>query len=240
MSFLQTNLIFHLLLWAPWFPLWKVSGGVFLTVLSWFWSCWWCWCIGSDWVWLSSQRSVGDEPHVVKHFLVFCTNFKGNLSCFIMYENSSFPPQRMPTKHARKPIALCSLVQMNASLSSVSGKAPSLTSSSFNFRYQNLIVSASLYTFFRNFCIWFILASIGGLTYTVCFITLPCKNAVLASNEFNTHLLDAIIEQVRWRPSLEHVGLSVLKFCSSSKPLAHNHALIIFLLSTNFSVITLL
>ena len=68
----------------------------------------------------------------------------------------------------------------------------------------------------------------GNLTYEVHFIALTCKNAVLTSKEFNVYLIDAITEQIRWRPSLKHVGLSVLKFCSSSKPLAHNFPLINF------------
>ena len=124
------------------------------------------------------------------------------------------------------PIALCSLAQMNISLSSTEVKTPSLMSSSFNFKYQNLVASASSYTHFCNFHTSLVLASFGGLTYTVRSIALPCENAVLKCDEFNVHLFQAIIEQVRRRPSLEHVGRSVLKFCSSSKPLAHNLALI--------------
>ena len=101
-----------------------------------------------------------------------------------------------------------------------------------------MLASARPYTHFCNFHTWLVLASFRGLTYTVRSIALPCKNAVLTSNEFNVHLLDAIIEQVKWSPSLEHVALSVLKFCSSLNPLAHNIALIHFSLSTNFSLIT--
>ena len=161
------------------------------------------------------------------------------LSCFIMYENSLFAPQSTSlTKHVIMPIALCSLAKMNIPLLSVAGKDPSLMSSSFNFKYQNLLASARPYRHFCSFCTWLVLASFGGLTYTVRYIALPCKNADLTSNKFNVHLFDAIIEQVRQKPCLEHVGLSVLKFCSSLKPLAHNLALINFSLSTNFSLIT--
>ena len=124
------------------------------------------------------------------------------------------------------PIALCSLAQMNISLPSTKVKTPSLMSSSFNFKYQNLVASASSYTHFCNFHTSLVLASFGGLTYTVRSVALPCENAVLKCDEFNVHFFHAIIEQVRPRPSLEHVGRSVLKFCSSSKPLAHNLALI--------------
>ena len=124
------------------------------------------------------------------------------------------------------PIALCPLAQMNISLSNAEVKTPSLMSSSFNFKYQNLVASASSYTHFCNFHTSLVLASFGGLTYTVRSIALPCENAVLKCDEFNVHFFHAIIEQVRPRPSLEHVGRSVPKFCSSSKPLAHNLALI--------------
>ena len=69
-------------------------------------------------------------------------------------------------------------------------------------------------------------------------IALLYKNAVLTSNEFDVNLFDVIIEQVRRRPSVEHFGLSVQKFCFSSKPLAHYLAVINFPLSNNFSLIT--
>ena len=115
------------------------------------------------------------------------------------------------------PIALCSLSQMNIPLSSVEGKAPNFIRSSFNFKYQTMLacICEAIYTFLQFpylTCIGFF----RDLTYTVRSIALPCKNAVLTSTEFNVHLLDGIIEQVKWSPSLDHVALSVLKFCSSS------------------------
>lgn len=55
-------------------------------------------------------------------------------------------------------------------------------------------------------------------------------------NQFSFHLFDAVTEQMRGRPSLKHVELLSLKFCSSLKPLTHNNlALINFPSSTNFS-----
>ena len=100
-----------------------------------------------------------------------------------MHENASFPPQSTSsTKHATMPIALCSLAEMNIPLSSVDGKVPSLTSSSFHFKYQNLLASVRPYTHFCNFHTSLVLASFGGLTYTLRYIALRCKNAVLTSN----------------------------------------------------------
>ena len=161
------------------------------------------------------------------------------LSCFIIYGNSLFPPQRTSsTKHKAMPIALCSIVQVNIPLSSVDGKAPSLMNSSFNFRYQNLRVSARRCMHFCKIHTWFGLASFWGLADTVRSVTLPCTNPILTSNEFNVHLFDTIIEQVKQNPSLEQTGLSVRKFCASLKPLAHNLALINFPRSTNISLIT--
>ena len=69
-------------------------------------------------------------------------------------------------------------------------------------------------------------------------ITLPCKNAVVTSVELNIYFFDAIIGKARRRLSLEHVRLSVLEFCSSSKSLARNIVLMAFSLSTNISLIT--
>ena len=127
---------------------------------------------------------------------------------------------------------------MNIPLPSVEIKAPSLIRSSFNFKYQNLVASARSYIHFCNFHTSLVLAFFGGLTYTVRSIALTCENGVLISKEFNVHFFHVIIEQGRSRPSLEHVGLSVLKFHSSSKSLAHNLALVNFSLSTSFSLIT--
>ena len=65
-------------------------------------------------------------------------------------------------------------------------------------------------------------------------MVLPCRKAVFTSQEFIVHWLDDIMQQDNRSPSLEQVGLSVLKFCSSSKPLAHKRALIIFFSLTTF------
>ena len=100
------------------------------------------------------------------------------------------------------PIALCPLAQMNISLSNAEVKTPSLMSSSFNFKYQNLVVSASSHTYFCSFHTSLLLASFGGLTYTVRSIALLCENVVLISHKFNVHFFHAIIEQVRRRPSV--------------------------------------
>ena len=90
--------------------------------------------------------------------------------------------------------------------------------------------------YFRNFQILLVLASFGGHTNTVLSMVVPCTKAVFTSKEFNVHWLDDM-PQDNWSPSLEEVGLSVLKFCSSSKPLAHRWALMIFFLLTTFSFI---
>ena len=87
-----------------------------------------------------------------------------------------------------------------------------------------------------NFQILLVLASFGGHTNTVLSMVLPCRKAVFTSKEFNVHWLDDM-PQDNWSPSLEEVGLSALKFCSSSKPLAHRWALMIFFLLTTFSFI---
>ena len=49
-----------------------------------------------------------------------------------------------------------------------------------------------------------------------------------------------MMQQDNRSPSLEQLGLSVLKFCSSSKPFAHRQALMIAFSLTNFSFITYL
>ena len=71
------------------------------------------------------------------------------------------------------------------------------------------------------------------------FNVLPCRKAVFTSKEFNAHWLDDMQQDNRSH-SLEQVGLSILKFCSSSKPLAHRRALIISFSLTTFSFITTL
>ena len=123
-----------------------------------------------------------------------------------MHHNSSFPSQKLlSTKHVGMLTALYSLVQMNIPLSSVDGNTPSLMSSSFISKYQNFLASASPYMRSCNFYTWYVLAYFEGLAHTVHSIALPCKNAVLTSNEFYVHLFDVVIEQVRWCSSLEHV-----------------------------------
>ena len=73
-----------------------------------------------------------------------------------------------------------------------------------------------------------VLASFEGRTNTVRSIGFPSRKAVLTSSEFVSHLFDEITQQTRRRPSLQQLGLSVGKHFSSSKPRAHNLALIIF------------
>ena len=126
------------------------------------------------------------------------------------------------------PITLCSLVQISIPLSSVTSKVPSL---------MNLLASARPQSSFLQFLYWFVLASFGGLACTVRSIALPCKNAVVTSVELNIYFFDAIIGKARRRLSLEHIRLSVLEFCSSSKSLAHNLVFMAFSLSTNISLI---
>ena len=87
---------------------------------------------------------------------------------------------------------------------------------------------------FRNLQILLVLANFEGRTNTVFSMALPCRKAVFTSQEFIVHWLDDIMQQDNRSPSLEQVGLSVLKFCSSSKPLAHKRALIIFFSLTTF------
>ena len=53
-------------------------------------------------------------------------------------------------------------------------------------------------------------------------MVLPCGKAVFASKEFNVHWLDDMMQQGDQSTSLEQVGLSVLKFCSTPKPPAHD------------------
>ena len=91
---------------------------------------------------------------------------------------------------------------------------------------------------FRNFQILLVLASFGGRTNTVILMYLPCRKAVFTFKHFNVHWLDDMMQQDNQSPSLEQVGLSVLKFCSSLKPLAHKQALIIFFSMTTFSFFT--
>ena len=69
-------------------------------------------------------------------------------------------------------------------------------------------------------------------------IAFPCKKAVLRSNEVSTHWLEDMKQQATGRPSLEQEGLSVRKFCSCSKPLAHKRALTNLDPLLTFSVIT--
>ena len=53
-------------------------------------------------------------------------------------------------------------------------------------------------------------------------MVLPCGKAVFTSKEFNVHWLDDMMQQDDQSTSLEQVGLSVLKFCFTLKPPAHD------------------
>ena len=131
-----------------------------------------------------------------------------------------------------------SFIQTNIPLPNFDGVVPNLISSSFSFRYQNLLASANANTHFCSLHTLFMLVSCGGLKKTVCSIALPGKNTFLTFNEFRVLLFDAITYRVSQRPSLKHVGLSILKFCSSSKPLARNRPLNSFSLSTDCSLLS--
>ena len=147
------------------------------------------------------------------------------------------PLKTSSKKHTTMAITLCSLVQISIPLSSVNVQVPSLMSSSTSSTRICLHLRGHN-THFCNFSTWFVLASFGGLAFTVRSIALPCKNAVLTSVELNIYFFDAIIGQARRRLSLEHVRLCVLEFCSSSKSLGRNIVLMAFSLSTNISLIT--
>ena len=106
--------------------------------------------------------------------------------------------------------------------------ATSLHSSSRTLRYQYRDASASPYMHLCNLHILSVCASFGGLTRTFCSNSFSCRNAVLTSIEWICHFFvcdEAELNMV-CIPSLEHVGLLVRKFCSSSKPWAQNRALV--------------
>lgn len=121
----------------------------------------------------------------------------------------------------------------------VDGLAPNLMNFSFNFKYHNLLAFWRPYMHFYVFHILFVVASFGYLWKTVHFISIPCKNAVLMSNEFSVHVFDAVVEQKKEKTfSGTNWNMSVLKFCSSSKSLAHSLSFTSSPLSTYFSLIT--
>ena len=139
------------------------------------------------------------------------------------------------TKHTIIPAGLLLILHINTPWSNWDGFAPSLISSSLNFKYQYWLASARPWIHFLNFQILLVLASFGGGTITVLSMVLSCRKAVFTSKEFNVHRLDDIMQQDNRSPSLEQVGLSVLKFCPSSKPVAHRQASMIFFSLTTFS-----
>ena len=132
------------------------------------------------------------------------------------------------------PIGLLSLYQIKTPWSSCIGVA--LISSSLSFKYQYLLASQDHKHIFLSSHTLSVLASFGGRTNTARSIGFPCRKAVLTFSEFISPLFDEIKQKVRRRPSLQQVGLSVQKHCSSSKPGALNLALIIFLSSKIFSL----
>ena len=140
--------------------------------------------------------------------------------------------------HTIIPTGLLLILHINTPWSNWDGIAPSLISSSLNFKYQCWLASARPQLHFPNFQILLVLASFRGHTNTILSMVLPCRKTVFTSKEFNVHRLNDMMQQDNQSPSLEHVGLSVLKFCSSLKPLAHRQALMIFFLLTTFSFIT--
>ena len=153
--------------------------------------------------------------------------------------NSWFPLYTTSTKYATMQITFCSFFQMNNPLSDVDGVASNLVSSPFSFKYQNLLACARLYMHFCNFYNWLVLKLL------LKFIRLECVPLSYPLKMFSWH--QRIYCPFFWRNywtsetktfSLKHAGLSVLKFCSSSKPLPHNCALISFSLSTDFSSTT--
>ena len=62
---------------------------------------------------------------------------------FMMVSNSVFPPHKTSTKHAMIPVGLLFLLQIKVPSCNWVGVAPSLISSSLNFKYQYQLASVS-------------------------------------------------------------------------------------------------